>query len=170
MLDLETLPPYIEKTNLIHFFHMTRTSLCLFLFRCRVTYEDDNSEAKKLDASRLMVSRRFKEKSQYCEWPQKLSFICQQRLRHITTFTSTIFSIRLNRISIDTILHVSLNKDLNQEYIYMSIHIKLTSWKSFTYRIQILEIRRLQSNPHSYISHEFYTCQTGIRTFSSIVD
>ena len=65
VLDLETLPPYIEQKNLIHFFHMTRTSLCLFLFRCRVTYEDDNSEAKKLDASRFMVSRRFKEKSQF---------------------------------------------------------------------------------------------------------
>ena len=61
VLGLEILPPYIEQKDLIHFFLLTRTKLCLFLFRCRVTYKDDNSGAKKLDASRFMVSRDFKE-------------------------------------------------------------------------------------------------------------
>ena len=66
MLDLEILPPYIEQKDLIHFFLKTRTKLRLFLVRCRVTYKDDKSEAKKLDdASGFMVSIGFKEKSQF---------------------------------------------------------------------------------------------------------
>ena len=44
---------------------------------------------------------------------QKLYFSVQTR-SHITTFTSTISFIRLNRIPLNIQLNASLNKDLNQ--------------------------------------------------------
>ena len=62
---------------------------------------------------------------------------------HSTTFTLTVSSIRKNRTSLETKLHVSSNKDLNQcQYINKTT----SSWKSVTCQIHILEIRRFQSD------------------------